>query len=76
MRARGSFRMVLYGKYRQFFMRHAFKGIIIQIYMRQLYLVFIQGIHIHAKTVVLRGDFYFAGLKILHRMIRASVPEF
>ena len=36
----------------------------------------IQGIHVHAETVVLRSDFDFAGAGLLHGLVGASMAEF
>ena len=74
MRPWRGFGMVLHGKNWELFMLEAFDGMIVQIQMRE----FAIGGHrlpIDGKAVVLRGDFNLLRDQVLHRMIRAAVPE-
>src|ERR1700690_4614051 len=44
--------------------------------MRYLNVAGRQRFRVHAKTMVLRGDFHLVGEKILYRMVRAVMPKF
>src|SRR5207248_11593428 len=54
---------------------HAFKRRVVQVQMRELDLGLRQRIRIDGEVVIVRGDFDFAGVQLLHRMIAAMVPE-
>ena len=68
--------MILHGKSREVFAADAFEGLVIEIEMSQLKVLFSKRIYIHAEAVVLAGDFDFAGLEILNGVICSAVTEF
>jgi hypothetical protein len=76
MGAGGVLRMILHGECREFFMPHALQAAVVQIYMGQLHLVRVQALQVHAKTMVLRSDFYTACFQVFHRLVGAPVTEF
>ena len=76
MRARGTFRMILYGECRKNFVPDALDALIIQIHMNDLNLVGIKAFGIHTKAMVLACDRNVVSLKIFDRMIGPVMAEF
>ena len=70
------FGMILHAEKRERAVAHALVGVVVQIHVRDLDVARRQRIGIDAETVILRGNLDFAGQQILHRMIRAVMPEF
>jgi hypothetical protein len=68
--------VILHAEERQILVAHAFVGSVVQIDVRDFDIAGWQGLRIHAKTMVLRGDFHLAGEQILDRVIGAMVAEF
>lgn len=68
--------MILHAKERQILVTHAFVGMVVQVEVRHFDIARWQRFRIHAESVILRGDFDLIGQQILHRVIRAVVPEF
>ncbi len=67
--------MILHAKRWQFSVTHAFDRVIVQITVRHFQIRW-QRIFGHRKAVILRSDFHFACVQILHRLIGAAVAEF
>ena len=76
MRAGGGFRMILDGKGSKGFMFKPFKGVVIQVNVGDFNIILGQAVHVEDKSMILRGDLYLAGRKMLHRMVGAMVTEF
>ena len=76
MRAWRSFRVILNRKGRKVFAAKAFKGIVIEVYMRQFNILVLQRINIDTEAVILAGYFELACLEVLDGMIGASMAEF
>src|SRR3954471_19320550 len=74
VRTCGGFRMILHAKGRDFAMRKAFDGVVVQAAVCDLQERW-QRIFSDCEAVVLRCDFDRSGLQILHRMVRAAVAE-
>ena len=54
--------MELHGEGLKFFMPHALQGLVIEVQMGYFYFFLIQGINVHAETVILYSHRDFAGL--------------
>ncbi len=67
--------MVLNAKERQFFVAHAFVGVVVEIDVRDFHIAGGKRFGIDAESVVLRGDFDFLGGQVLHGMIGTMMPE-
>lgn len=68
--------MVLNAEERELSVLKSFNSIIIQVDVRQLDFRFVHRLPVDRETVILRGDFNFAGVEIFHRMVRAAMTEF
>ena len=75
MRAGGGFGVVLDGEGRFVFAAKSFVRVVVEIQVCQLDLFFVQRIHIDAEAVILTGDFYVSGFKVLDRVIGSSVAK-
>ena len=75
MRTGRGFGMILHAEDRQFVVPHSFHGSVVQIYVRHFH-VGRQRLGIDRETVILRRDRHFTVAQILHRLIRAVMPEF
>jgi len=56
-------------------MPQSFKGVVIQVDMRQVYLALLQRIRIDGEVMVVCGDLDLAVVRLLYRMIAAMVAE-
>src|SRR5439155_11846234 len=74
MRTGRRFRMILHAEDRPGFVPHAFDGLVVQVDAIDRNPGRQRG-GIDRKAVVLRGDFNFAGLQILHRLVRTAMSE-
>ncbi len=74
MRAGRRFGMILHAVGRQLAMPHAFDRLVVQVAVRHLQTIG-QIVLAHGKSVVLRRDFHATGLKVLHRLVGATVAE-
>src|SRR5713101_1492862 len=74
--AGAGFGVILHAEERVRFVAHAFIGLIVQVYVRDFYIFGRERIRIHAKTVILRGDFYLLGEQIFYRVIGTVMAEF
>ena len=70
-----SFGVILHAEQRQIFMPQAFKRVVVQIDVREFNFTLRQRIGINGKIMIVRGNFNFAGVHLLHRMIAAVVAE-
>ena len=68
--------MVLDTEERQFFVAHAFIGVVVEIDVRDFNVTRGKRFGIDAKAVILRGNFDFLREQVLHGMIRAVMAEF
>ena len=68
--------MILNRKDRQRPMPHSFYGLIVEVDVGQFQVRVLNGVHVHAKPVVLRGYFNLTGEQIFDWVIRPVVPEF
>jgi len=68
--------VILHAEERLRLVAHSFIGLIVQVYVRDFYIFGRERIRIHAKTVILRGDFHLLGQQILYGMIRTVMAEF
>ena len=75
MRSGRSLRMILNAENRLAFVSHAFDGPVVQIDAIDRN-IGRQGGGIDREAMVLRSDFNFAGLQILHRLVRTAMSEF
>jgi hypothetical protein len=75
MRPGRSLGMVLNAEERQFFVAHAFVGVVVEIKVRDFDVAGRQRIGIDAETVILGGDFDFLGQQVLHRVIGTMMAE-
>ena len=69
------FGVVLHAEERQFFVAHAFVGVVVEIDVSDFHIAGRQRFGIDAESVILRGDFDFLGDQILHGMIGTMMPE-
>ena len=76
MRARSIFRVILYGKCREFFVPHAFKAAVVEIDMGQLDFIRVKAFQINAETMILRCYLNTACFQVLNRLIRTTMAEF
>src|SRR5207249_11594843 len=75
MRSGRSFRMILNAENRLALVSHAFDGPVVQIDAIDRNIGRQRG-WIDREAMVLRSDFNFAGLQVLHRLVRAAMAEF
>jgi len=75
VRARCSFRMILHAEQRQRLVAQAFQRLIIQVNVRELDLVGVDGIRIDGKVVIVRRDLNLARRIVAHRVVAAMVPK-
>ncbi len=57
-------------------MAQAFERIVIQVDVRQVDFSLVDRLRIDGVVVVVGGDFYFAAVRVLHRMVAAMVAKF
>ena len=57
-------------------MAQAFERVVVEIDVCQVDFVLVERVGINGKTMVLRGDFYFVGDLVEHRVIATAVAEF
>jgi hypothetical protein len=55
---------------------HALKSLIVQVDVSEFHIFILERIYVHTETVILRGDFYFAGEQILNWLVAAAVSKF
>ncbi len=67
--------MILNGENGQSFMAQTGDGLVIEIDMRN-FDCFGQTVRVDGETVIMRGDFDFAGRQIHNRLIAAAMSEF
>ncbi len=68
--------MILHAEERQRFVAHAIVGVVVEIDVGDFDVAGGEGFGIDAEAMILRGDFDFLVLQILHGMIGAVVAKF
>lgn len=76
MRARGGFRVVLNAEEREFFVAHAFVGMVVEIDVGDLHVARGERFGIDAEAVILGGDFDLLVKQVLYGMVRTVMAKF
>jgi len=76
MRPRRSLWMILYRKDGQGLMSHPFKGLVIEIDLREFDLIRIERIGVHTESMVLGGDHHPTRFDFFDRLIGSPVAKF